>query len=99
VKLRAKNLVMLACFVGATIVGDVCLDLNIRMVASPFEHAVAAFYTPGWISAISLFGGIHGAPSWSVPISVVLGGAIQNAVIVFVLRSLLRRIEKMASIK
>ena len=50
------------------------------------------FYAPSWLVFNALFGGIHGAPTWTIMPSVVLAVVSQNLILYSLGRWLARRL-------
>ena len=67
----------LVCALGSV---TVYLGITDRAVPS-IANAVWMFYLPAWLLCNGLFGGIHGAPAWSLVPSIVMAVCLQNLVI------------------
>jgi hypothetical protein len=55
---------------------------------------LALLYWPSWIVVNGFFGGIHGAPGWTLMPSVVIAVMGQNLLLWLVVKSVLRRAQK-----
>ena len=60
----------------------------------PFVEAIAAFYAPVWLVVVAVFGGIHGAPAWAGYPSLLIAYSIQNLVLWFGGKWLIRHVAK-----
>jgi hypothetical protein len=66
------------------------LYLGLVNNAPGIARGVSIFYAVSWLIAISLFGGIHGAPHWAFIPAIALASAGQNLMLLLCFRALLR---------
>ena len=85
-----NNLVQLLVILVTTIA------ISVLYVESQFlEKVIFTFYYPCIVSSINIMGGMHGAPEWSV----YLGIFIENLIIWYFLRFIIRSYSEIKQIK
>jgi hypothetical protein len=82
----------IALFCGASMLGVGAVYWAFSAEAPAIVSVFWVFYAPAWLVSNGLFGGIHGAPAWSMLPSIVIAVFGQNLLVWLIVRWALNRL-------
>jgi hypothetical protein len=79
-----RSFVVAEVLLATSTIGVWSVYANLSVGTPPhLLYWIWTFYAPVWFAFNALFGGIHGAPQWSIMPSVLLAVVSQNALLYF----------------
>ena len=76
-----------AAYLVISALGSVATYVSMSGTPPASALCVAVFYGPAWFVINAFFGGLHGAPRWSIFPSVIIAVLVQNGMIWWLIRA------------